>query len=349
MTSSPITAEELTRCAAARWGRLRLPDEQRDGAGPSARLLGDDRRLALSHDVSRPGQALTAADIQAVARARPSPATRGPSGTSMPSDGGGPTAAPPREASARVERPTRGDRPIRLRSHAGRSGAQPPRPRFSLDNGISVIVQENHATPTVALRASVPAGSLADPSRQARSGGITAAAMLSRGTVPQRSALAFATALEDVGGEPRGGAPTRSSPRSQAETLTRTSTSSSDLFTEMLRQPAFPAADFDRTQERGARRRRPGEDESGPHRELSTSTGPSIRRGTLSARRRSRTRSRRSPRSPGTTSRTSIGGSTAWIGMIVVVTGTSHPTRSGRSKKRLGDWSRNPETRAIAS
>ena len=115
--------------------------------------------------------------------------------------------------------------------------------RFALDNGISVIVQESHAVPTVALRASVPAGSLAEPQDRPGLAGFTAA-MLSRGTV-QRNALGFATALEDVGASLGAGADTLVTTIT-GQALTRDFDLVLDLFAEMLRQPAFPEPDLDR-------------------------------------------------------------------------------------------------------
>jgi zinc protease len=303
-------------------------------------MIGDWSYLTTYLDRIR---ALTAADIQAVASKTFTGDTR-TVGHFVPSDGGGPTAAPPREASARVERPTRGDRPIPLpRTQAARA---PNRlvTRFSLDNGISVIVQENHATPTVSLRASVPAGSLADPLDKPGLAGFTAA-MLSRGTV-QRSALAFATALEDVGAGLGASADTLVTSIT-GETLTRDFDLVLDLFTEMLRQPAFPAADFDRLKSEalaGVAQAKTNPDRIAslnfdraiypaghPLRpqtfEDAERTIPTITRDDLADFHRRQYGPDR---------------------MIVVVTGDVAPDQVREAlQKRLGDWSRNPETRAI--
>jgi zinc protease len=202
-------------------------------------MIGDWRYLATYLDRIR---ALTPADIQAVAR-RTFVVDSRTVGHFVPSDGGGPPASPPRELSARVERPKRGDRPLALPrpSPAGVTNRQVT--RFALDNGISVIVQENHANPTVALRASVPAGGLAEPEDRAGLAGFTAA-MLTRGT-QQRSALGFATALEDVGAS-LGASADALVTTITGHALTRDFDLVLDLFAEMLRQPAFPAADLER-------------------------------------------------------------------------------------------------------
>ena len=120
---------------AARRGRLRLPDEQRDRAGPSARLLGDDRRLALPHDLSRSDARADAGrhpgggedDVQrrhadrralrAVRRRRP--------GRAAPARGVGPCRA------AEARRPTHPPAP-----RAGRAGAEPP--------GDAVLARQRH-------------------------------------------------------------------------------------------------------------------------------------------------------------------------------------------------------------
>ena len=310
MTSSPITAEELTR--AQRRAEADFVFQTNSVTAQARQLgywamIGDWRYLTTYLDRVR---ALTAADIQAVAkqdvhrrhadrralravrRRRPdrTAAARGV-GPRRAAEARRPAHPPPRTQAARA--------PNRLVT------------RFSLDNGISVIVQENHATPTVALRASVPAGSLADPRDKPGLAGFTAA-MLSRGTV-QRSALGFATALEDVGAGLGASADTLVTSIT-GEALTRDFDLVLDLFTEMLRQPAFPAADFDRLKSEALAGDRPGEDESGPHRE------PQLRPGHLSGGSPSPPADVRGVGAddphdhPGRPRRTSIGGSTARTG-----------------------------------
>jgi zinc protease len=242
VAATPITDEELARAQRRAEAEFVF---QTNSVTAQARQLGywamngDWRYLTTYLDRIR---ALTPADIQAVAR-RTFVADNRTVGHFVPSDAGAPAGAPPREASARVERPKRGDRPITLpRTSAARVPSRHVT-RFTMDNGISVIVQENHANPTVALRASVPAGSLADPQDRPGLAGFTAA-MLSRGTT-QRSALGFATALEDVGASLGAGADTLATAIT-GQALTRDFDLVLDLFTEMLRQPTFPAADLER-------------------------------------------------------------------------------------------------------
>jgi zinc protease len=242
VAASPITDEELAR--AQRRAEADFVFQSNSVTAQARQLgywamMGDWRFLTTYLDRIR---ALTPADIQAVARRTFSADTR-TIGHFVPSDGGGPAPPPPREASARVERPRRGDRPIPLPRVPVAPVPNRQVTRFTLDNGISVIVQESHATPTIAVRASIPAGGLLEPRDRPGLAGFTAA-MLSRGTL-QRSALAFATALEDVGASLGASADTLTTAVG-AQTLTRDFDLVLDLFAEMIRQPAFPAEELER-------------------------------------------------------------------------------------------------------
>ena len=242
ITTEPVRDEELART-------LRRAEAdfvfQTNSVTAQARQLGywamvnDWRYLGTYLDRLRP---LTPADVQAVAQ-RYFVTDARTTGWFVPADGGGPTASPPREASARVEKPKAGERLIPL--PAPSSATAPPRQvtRFTLDNGLSVVVQENHASPTFALRASLPAGSLVEPDDRQGLAGLVAA-MLTRGTT-KRSALEFAAALEDVGAGLSAGADALSTSVTGTG-LTRDFDVVMDLFAEMLRQPSFPAADLDR-------------------------------------------------------------------------------------------------------
>src|SRR5262249_62268855 len=119
-------------------------------------------------------------------RARSAPAARG--GPGPPPPGGPP---PPADPPRRGPRPPPPPPPLKA--------PPPPRQvtRFTLPNGIRVVVQDNPATPTFALRASLPAGSVLEPEAKLGVAAFTAD-MLTRGTERQ-TMLQFATALEDVG------------------------------------------------------------------------------------------------------------------------------------------------------
>jgi zinc protease len=78
------------------------------------------------------------------------------------------------------------------------SSAQLPKPtRVVLPNGLTLIVEENHANPTVAITGRVISGSMFDPDNRWGTAGLTAA-MLSRGTT-SADALHLALKLESVG------------------------------------------------------------------------------------------------------------------------------------------------------
>jgi len=78
--------------------------------------------------------------------------------------------------------------------------AHRPKPtRIVLPNGLTVIVEENHANKTIALTGLVRAGSMFDPEGEYGLAGVTAA-MLSRGTKSQ-TALQLALSLESVGAD----------------------------------------------------------------------------------------------------------------------------------------------------
>ncbi len=242
MVDAPITDEELRRAQQRAEADFVF---QTDSVTSQARVLGywamigDWRFLDTYLDRLR---ALTPADIQAVAKRYFTVDAR-TTGQFIPTEGGGAAAPPPREASARLERPQRHEREIPLPAPVTRP--PPPRhvTRFTLDNGISVIVQENHANPTFALQASLPAGALAEPRSQPGLAALTAS-MLTRGT-QHRTLLQFAAALEDVGASLSAGADalvTTISGRAQSRDFELLM----DLLAEMLREPAFPAPDLDR-------------------------------------------------------------------------------------------------------
>jgi len=342
--AAPITDEELARTQRRAEAEFVF---QTNSVTAQARqlgywaMIGDWRYLTTYLDRIR---ALTPADIQAVARRTFNADTR-TVGHFVPSDGGGPAAPPPREASARVERPKRGDRPIPLpRASAARS---PNRrvSRFALDNGISVIVQENHANPTVALRASVPAGSLAEPRDRPGLAGLTAS-MLSRGT-EQRSALGFATALEDVGASLGAGADTLVTTIT-GHALTRDFDLVLDLFTEMLRRPAFPPADLERL--KGEALAGIAQSKTNPDRVAGRAfdravypPGHPVRPETFEEAEAAVTALTRDDLVA--FHRRQYGPDR----MIVVVAGDVAPEQVRQAlQKRLGDWPRNPETTPIA-
>ncbi|MGH7266422.1 MAG: M16 family metallopeptidase [Candidatus Rokuibacteriota bacterium] len=240
--NAPITDDELARA------RSRIEADfvfQADSVTAQARqlgyraMVGDWRYLTTYLDRIR---ALTPADIHAVARKYLLPDTR-TVGHFIPSADGGSATPPPQEASARVEKPRRGDRLIPLPAPSKTAPVRRHVTRFTLDNGLRVVVQENPANPTVALRLSLPAGAAVEPDERPGLASLTAS-MLSRGTA-RRSALELATALEGVGaslGASADGLTTMVSGRAQTKDLDLVA----DLLTEMLREPTFPTEDLER-------------------------------------------------------------------------------------------------------
>ena len=117
--------------------------------------------------------------------------------------------------------------------------ANRPKPtRVTLPNGLTVIIEENHANKTVALSGLVKAGSMFDPDGQYDTAGLTAA-MLSRGTT-SKTALQLALTLESVGASVGVGAGMESARISGASQSKDFSLMLSTLADEM-QHPTFPA------------------------------------------------------------------------------------------------------------
>ena len=155
-----------------------------------------------------------------------------------------PSPAPPvREAAARVEKPGRDARAIPIPAPSKPAPVDRRITRFTLANGITVVVQENPASSTLALRASLPAGHALDPQGKSGLASLTAA-MLTRGT-ETRTGLEFATQLEDVGASLSASAEplaTMISGRAESRDFDRLM----DLLAEMLRRPVFSATELGR-------------------------------------------------------------------------------------------------------
>jgi zinc protease len=115
--------------------------------------------------------------------------------------------------------------------------------RTQLANGATLIVLENHATPSVAIRGTLLAGGYFDPSNKHGLAGITAA-MLERGTL-KRTKLQIAQSLESVGASVSFSGDTFTvniGGRSLAKDLPMVL----DTLAEELREPAFPADELEK-------------------------------------------------------------------------------------------------------
>ena len=242
MRTTPITAEELARAIRQIESSFVYQTESVTAQGREIgywAMVDDWRYLTTYLERIR---ALTPAAIQPVADRYFQADTR-TVGHFVPTLGGAFTVPPPQEAAARVERPGRGARAIPIPS----GSVMPPVDRhithFSLANGVTVVVQENPASPTLALRASLPAGLVLEPADRTGVASLTAA-MLSRGT-EHRSALEIATLLEDVGASLSAVAEslaTMVSGRAESRDFDRLM----DLFAETLQRPMFPSAELGR-------------------------------------------------------------------------------------------------------
>ena len=222
MTAAPITAEELGRAQRRAEAEFVF---QTNSVTAQARQLGywamiDDWRYL--DDLPRPD-------------AGPHPGGR--------PDGGPPLLRRrhpddrPLRPGGRRRRPRRPRRARRRPASTGRSEATgrspcPARPvakpaepagdPLPLDNGISVIVQESPATPTFALRASVPAGSLVEPPDRPGLAGMTATHAQPGHRAAQRARVR--DGARGRAARPSAPAPTPWRRRSRARAHARTST-----------------------------------------------------------------------------------------------------------------------------
>ncbi len=185
---------------------------------------------------------LTSSDLQKVA-ARYFVPDASTVGHFVPSSQAAPGGPPPREASARVELARRGERPIPLPRPSPAPRTRQTVVRFRLANGIRVVVQENRANPTLALVASLPAGAVLDPAGKEGTAALTAE-MLSRGS-DKRTSREFAARLEALGAQLSADAD-ELAVQVAGRALSRDAGTLVDALGELLRRPAFPAADFSR-------------------------------------------------------------------------------------------------------
>ena len=240
--TAPITAEELARATRRIESSFAY---QTESVTAQARELGywamvaDWRYLTTYMDRIR---ALTPEAVQTIAN-RYFLTDKRTVGHFVPSLAEPSPAPPVREAAARVEKPGRDARAIPIPAPSKPAPVDRRITRFTLANGITVVVQENPASSTLALRASLPAGHALDPQGKSGLASLTAA-MLTRGT-ETRTGLEFATQLEDVGASLSASAEplaTMISGRAESRDFDRLM----DLLAEMLRRPAFSATELGR-------------------------------------------------------------------------------------------------------
>lgn len=115
--------------------------------------------------------------------------------------------------------------------------------RIQLDNGMIVIVQENHSNPTVAIAGNVKAGRYFDPEDKKGVATLTAE-MLNRGTA-KHTALELAHLTEDVGAQLDFAADVESAGFS-GKSLKKDFSLLLDLLSDEIRNPTFPQDQFDK-------------------------------------------------------------------------------------------------------
>ncbi|HET9950548.1 MAG TPA: pitrilysin family protein [Candidatus Eisenbacteria bacterium] len=118
-----------------------------------------------------------------------------------------------------------------------------PTYRRLLPNGLTLLVRENHANPTISIQGLVKAGALFDGGRQAGLARFTAS-MLDQGT-SSRDALALASSVEDIGASLHfeGGA---ESVTIRATMLAEDLDAVLGVLAEELRAPVFPAGQVEK-------------------------------------------------------------------------------------------------------
>ena len=339
--TAPITAEELARATRRIESSFAY---QTESVTAQARELGywamvaDWRYLTTYMDRIR---ALTPEAVQTVAN-RYFLADKRTVGHFVPSLAEPSPAPPVREAAARVEKPGRDARAIPIPAPSKPAPVDRRITRFTLANGITVVVQENPASPTLALRASLPAGHALDPQGKSGLASLTAA-MLTRGTETRTRARVRdpargrrrepvgerrAARHDDLGprgepglrspdGPPRGDAPAPRLPRRRAGTLEG-------------RGAGADRPGAGRSRQRGRARVRPGDLSGGPR-----APAADVRRG----------RGGDPARSPARTCSGSIDHQYGPDGLILVLAGnlTADQVRQA-VETRLGAWPRNPQS-----
>jgi zinc protease len=122
-------------------------------------------------------------------------------------------------------------------------GKRPSPTRVVLPNGMTLVVEENHANKTVAMTGFLRAGSCFDPTGKWGLADVTAA-MLSRGTTT-KNALDLALTLENVGADASVSAGDTTADFG-GQCLSKDFKLTVDTIADELRNPAFPQDELDR-------------------------------------------------------------------------------------------------------
>ncbi len=138
-------------------------------------------------------------------------------------------------------RPSSGQAPARGEGVGGASTVKPH--REVLPNGITLIVQENHSNPTIAIAGNLKAGSYFDPEGKSGVADLVAD-MIGRGT-QKRSALQLAQETDYVGASVDTSAGVESA-RFSAKALKKDLPLVVDILSDELRNATFPQDQFER-------------------------------------------------------------------------------------------------------
>jgi len=253
LQDTPVTDDELHRAFSQMDASF---EYQNDSVSQQANQLGMyetissfhylDDYLAMIHnvtaaDVQRVAKKYLVAENRTVATFNPLPLPPGAAGTPPPvSDNfgaGAPVTDPHQKAVlAGLEK--------KYNVTTKSTVAKPVLPtRKVLPNGLVVIVQENHATHTVAMTGLTRAGSIFDPGEKWGVAGLTAS-MLSRGTTSKTS-LQLALDLESVGASVSEESGVESA-NFATQCLSKDFKVTLGTLADELRNPSFPKDQFDR-------------------------------------------------------------------------------------------------------
>ena len=253
LQQSPISPEELTRAISQGEANYVFGQEaiDQDGAQLGENAMKGDWRYGETYLENL--RRVTAADVQRVAQKYlvETNCTVGYFEPILPAGAKPPTALPPPGNSpSAAASPDLAARPAPLPAKIGATSrplsAAPT--RTVLDNGLTIIVQENHAHPAVSVSGAIlTAGAVFDPWDRRGLADLTAA-QLSRGT-QSRSLLDIARTLENVGAS----ASVSASVWGGGEyvglgghSLSRDFDTVLDVLSDELQHPSFPAEELDK-------------------------------------------------------------------------------------------------------
>jgi len=202
----------------------------------------DNIRKVTPQDVQAVAKAYFTPDNRTVATFEPQPLPAGQTLPPPPGEKNFGAAAPVTDPKQKAVLAAL-DKKFHLQSAATAQAKRPEPKRVVLPNGMTVIVEENHANKTVALMGLVKAGSMFDPDGRYDTAGLTAQ-MLARGTTT-KTALQLALGLESVGASVGIGAGDEAANFS-GHCLAKDFTLTLGTLADELQRSAFPQAELDK-------------------------------------------------------------------------------------------------------